>query len=154
MERVNKEMSRMLSSWYDQSVLAALARCESEIERLFLVASWRMLAPVSPADPQRTSYPNMVAHAGDIRLHAQECVGRYRIDFAVFDGPRKLGIELDGHDFHERTKEQARRDKQRERALMLDGWHVVRFTGSEVWAKPFQCFVDSLSLVQKMKGAA
>lgn len=37
----------------------------------------------------------------------------------------------------ERTKEQARRDKSRDRAMVKDGWRVLRFTGSEVYANSF-----------------
>lgn len=45
-----------------------------------------------------------------------------------------LVVELDGHDFHERTKEQAQRDKERDRNLTRAGYKVMRFTGSEVYA--------------------
>lgn len=60
-----------------------------------------------------------------------------RIDFALilFTGD-KFAIEFDGHDFHDRTKEQAQRDKSRDRLLTAKGWSPVRFTGSEVWKDP------------------
>ena len=60
----------------------------------------------------------------------------YRLDFATFIGRKKFAVEIDGHDFHERTKEQAGRDKARDRALACADWTVLRFTGSEVWADP------------------
>lgn len=43
-----------------------------------------------------------------------------------------FAIELDGHDYHERTKEQARRDRSRDRALTTSGLKPLRFTGSEI----------------------
>lgn len=43
-----------------------------------------------------------------------------------------LAIEVDGHDFHERTRAQAQRDKLRDRWLQARGWRVLRFTGSEI----------------------
>lgn len=46
----------------------------------------------------------------------------------------KIAAEVDGHEFHERTKAQATRDKQRDRDLTADGWVVVRFTGSEIYS--------------------
>lgn len=61
---------------------------------------------------------------------------RYRLDMALFAGEDKFAVEYDGHDFHEKTKEQARKDKARDRALTLAGWRVLRFTGSEVFASP------------------
>lgn len=70
----------------------------------------------------------------------------FRIDMA-FIGQRmerdrdempwvRVAVELDGHDFHERTKEQASRDKRRDRVLAANGWSVLRFTGSDVYRDP------------------
>jgi very-short-patch-repair endonuclease len=69
----------------------------------------------------------------------------YRLDFAVVgwsdDGqvPYRIAIDVDGHDFHERTKEQAARDRSRDRALLCAGWQVLRFTGSEVYRDATGC---------------
>lgn len=71
----------------------------------------------------------------------------YRPDFVLLnqlDTPLKpIAIELDGHDFHERTKEQARRDKSRDRNFTNQGWKVLRFTGSEVYADPELCVLEA-----------
>ena len=48
----------------------------------------------------------------------------------------KIVVEIDGHNFHERTKEQAAHDRSRDRALMAAGYKVVRFTGSEIYKDP------------------
>lgn len=66
---------------------------------------------------------------------------KYRIDLAMVGrdiggGTVKIAVELDGHDFHEKTKEQARKDKSRDRDLVAAGWSVLRFTGSEVYVGP------------------
>lgn len=50
-----------------------------------------------------------------------------------------LVIECDGHDYHERTKEQATRDRARDRKAILDGMDFFRFTGSELWRDPWGC---------------
>ena len=45
----------------------------------------------------------------------QVSFGPYRVDFALFDqrgaSPSVTIVECDGHDYHERTKEQAQRDR-------------------------------------------
>lgn len=67
--------------------------------------------------------------------YPQEQIGEYQVDFLVkiFDNPdKKYVIECDGHDFHEKTKEQAKYDKQRERFLVANGYNVLRFSGSEI----------------------
>lgn len=73
-----------------------------------------------------------------------------RIDFALlgFDDGKRIAVELDGHDFHERTKEQAKRDKSRDRAFVAAGWLVLRFTGSEVFADPDGCFQQCAELIR------
>ncbi len=48
------------------------------------------------------------------------------------DGEIKVAIECDGHEFHEKTKEQAKRDKAKDRYLQSKGWIIARFTGSEI----------------------
>jgi len=57
----------------------------------------------------------------------------------------KIVIEADGHDFHEKTKVQAKRDKGRDRDLALEGYTVLHFTGSEIWN-------DSDSVVDEICG--
>lgn len=51
----------------------------------------------------------------------------------------KAIVECDGHEFHERTKEQAKNDKSRDRHLQSLGYYVLRFTGSELWKDPKRC---------------
>ncbi len=51
----------------------------------------------------------------------------------------KLIVECDGHDFHEKTKEQSQRDKERDRNFILAGIHVMRFTGMEIYKNPLKC---------------
>jgi very-short-patch-repair endonuclease len=64
----------------------------------------------------------------------------YRLDFLIAckwdKAVRFLAIECDGHDFHDRTKEQAARDKARDRKLLSEGVRVMRFTGYELYRDP------------------
>lgn len=78
---------------------------------------------------------------------AQMPEGEYSIDLALCGTGLQLAIECDGHDFHERTKEQARHDKQRDRYLIAKGWTVIRFTGSEIWADPIRCAYQVIEIV-------
>lgn len=64
-------------------------------------------------------------------------IGEYKADFEISfrsNGPNeKYIIECDGHEFHEKTKEQAKHDKQRDRFLVSKGYKVLRFSGSEIY---------------------
>lgn len=73
----------------------------------------------------------------------QETVGKHRVDFLLWiqqdDRGAGLIVECDGHEFHEKTKEQAARDKKRDRELLAAGFPVMRFTGSEIYRDPVGC---------------
>lgn len=76
--------------------------------------------------------------------------GRYRLDFQIqstdpgrYDGIRVatfplLGVELDGHDFHERTKEQVIHRNTRDRDLQRDGWRIFHVSGSELYRQGYE----------------
>ena len=87
----------------------------------------------------------------------QKQIGKYRVDFLVqgqfssIKGNQKclemcqIVVECDGHDFHEKTKEQAIYDKKRDRDLQSLGFRVYRFTGSEIWRTDGICILKSLN---------
>ena len=91
-----------------------------------------------------------------VRLYTQkpiEIAGHtYRADILVeaYDSQKSLKIivECDGHDFHEKTKEQAKRDKRRDRHFITAGYHVLRFTGSEIVNDPHECVKDISKLIE------
>lgn len=117
---------------------------ESPIENLFFRAvivancigvSWFRLA-IGPTAPKDNAVLVMETQAS---LH-----GILRADFLFTvtsdDGViSRLVVECDGHEFHERTKEQAERDRSRDRALQERGYTVFRFTGSELHRDAFAC---------------
>jgi very-short-patch-repair endonuclease len=91
------------------------------------------------------------------------CGNKYRVDFLVElfvtlnGGPRgtyRLVIECDGHDFHERTKEQAARDRSRDRALLSAGCQVIRFTGSEIFKSAAKCGGEAMEAITRLSQVA
>ena len=107
-------------------------KCDSPMESLFW-AAWQLMKPHAYG-------------AGGVVLDEkrQAPIGKYRADFLFSLKDEKgvsqrLVIEIDGHDFHERTKQQAAHDKARDRYMTGESYHVMRFTGSEVYANPFKC---------------
>lgn len=120
-----------------------LGRCESPIERRLAIA----LAFMRPDG----GYLFRVGWHPDFYVHPQFDCGPYRLDFAIMSKDAsgitdvfKIAVECDGHDFHERTKAQAAHDKRRDRYFTLNGWHVLRFTGAEIWRDPRAC-VEQIS---------
>jgi very-short-patch-repair endonuclease len=111
-------------------------RCESPIEEL--LAASIVLHGRSDFDREKR-----ISHFDTTDVYIQAQVGAYRVDFLfddLFQGKRRfLIVELDGHEWHERTKAQAARDKKRDRTLVTAGYRVLRFTGSEIYANPGAC---------------
>lgn len=62
---------------------------------------------------------------------------------------KRLVVEIDGHDFHERTKEQAKKDKERDRFLQSKNYQVFRFTGSEILNNLSSCSWEVYSQAQR-----
>lgn len=62
----------------------------------------------------------------------------------------KIAVELDGHEFHERTKFQVTHRNQRDRALTAEGWQVLHVSGSEFHADPEKCINDTYRHAQKV----
>lgn len=97
----------------------------------------------------------------DLRLLPQQEIEirdgkKYRLDFVIstWDGDlvheaSKFGIpsywiavELDGHAFHEKTKEQVALRNRRDRDLQAFGWKVFHFSGSEMYRNPIACVTE------------
>lgn len=103
-----------------------------------------------------TNFPNWEMH-----VFSQVVIDPYTVDFLALvsvktgdflDEIRRsyLVIECDGHDFHEKTKAQAAKDKSRDRFLTGLQIPVMRFTGSEIWRSPMDCAVEVVGYHQEV----
>jgi very-short-patch-repair endonuclease len=74
------------------------------------------------------------------------------VDFKINlpDKNKTIIIECDGHEFHEKTKEQAQKDKKRDRKLANQEFFVLRFTGSEIYNDPQKCIKEVESLIIRL----
>ena len=64
----------------------------------------------------------------------------------------KLVIECDGHEFHEKTKEQVVKDNEREYDLKMLGYDVLRFSGSQIYNNPFRCATQTMDYILEKMG--
>lgn len=55
-----------------------------------------------------------------------------KVDFFIEKNGTRLCVYTDGHTYHERTEEQATRDKNIDRKLQDFGFKVLRYTGKEI----------------------
>lgn len=161
-------LSQQLVAEIEETFASINPRGDSEIERLFWQALYCYLryagtefsdgmVSVSKDVSVEERLSNPERYRWSLIVEPQVQIENYRVDFLIHawtDGTvwrrrggtetgasrwRRLVVECDGHEFHERTKEQAAKDRSRDRELASLGYEVFRFTGSELWRDPWGC---------------
>lgn len=77
---------------------------------------------------------------------------KYRADFfipVIYKNQENkcFVIECDGHEFHQKTKEQVERDNIRMRTLQKYGYEIIRFSETEIWHRPYKCANEVLNII-------
>lgn len=120
---------------------------DSQLESSLAIAVRAVAAVREGLWPIRDSCPtgHDDHHCGssELAICCQHPINNYRADIVLW-GKHSIVVEVDGHDFHERTKEQAQRDKTRDRLFQQLGFKVLRYTGSEVWRDPIKCALEAV----------
>lgn len=177
-QRIARAKTRWVSD-QEEGLSWQLAKMKSPIEQLFFLAllnhgweffldqnRWSEAYQLSQKILGRHAAFSLASsaslHYGFVQPEITIDGRRMRPDFA-FIAPdygvpwtKKVFVELDGHDFHERTKEQARRDKSKDRLLQANGWIVFRYTGSEMYEDAdghVEQFLAMLDAVPRVTGA-
>ena len=148
---VKQNINAMLDSRFTELV-SCMEGCESPIEQIMALALDETLGSAWVVHKEIRCGVEIIG----IRKQ-EEAITRsgkvYIPDFSipVWDVSNREGkmfaVECDGHEFHEKTKEQATHDKQRERDLIAEGYTVIRFSGSEIYKKPFKCASEVFDII-------
>lgn len=117
-----------------QKIIHGTPRLDSPIE----VAFWEAYLSILPAE------------LFGLETQCSALDGRYRIDFALPE--KKIGIELDGYAWHS-SREAFTKDRERQRNLELNGWRIIRFSGSEIKNDAAACVRQAACLVQGFEAA-
>lgn len=155
-DKIEQQLFKVASE--NLGYIRANAKGDSEIERLFYTALRSFVSSGAATNVLGMRVASHMEHleklmADDsaeyfLLVLPQAQIAGWRTDFlicATQNGPsgknswRKVIVECDGHDFHERTKEQAAKDRSRDRDAQMSGLHILRFTGSEIWRDPWGC---------------
>ncbi len=136
-----------------EATIRAARKTDSPIEATF--AAWFSLART------RLLADGFSRFAVTLRPQAVVMVENhhYRLDFVVepmdewlsdalraAEIPLRLGVELDGHDFHERTPAQVTARNRRDRHLQQAHWRLLHFSGSELHRNPMIAVVEVLTV--------
>jgi len=155
-ERITEDLESQIG-YYRDGVLGPFSPCESPIEKILAIGLFclgtarfdHVTMYDSSGEPDVTGFYTLM-------VIPQYQIEQYRVDFLVgYKGAGGLSegfiaVECDGHDFHEKTKEQAKRDKARDRFLSTRVAKVLRFTGSEIYADPVKCCNEVFDLAMSL----
>jgi Uncharacterized protein conserved in bacteria len=73
-------------------------------------------------------------------------IDKYRVDFLItYNEDKKIIVECDSQQFHDRTEKERRKEKERDRYLIKNGYKTFHFTGSEITQKPFETAAEIVS---------
>jgi len=140
--KLDNKSAEAIASMLDKekdAILTCIMNCESPIEMMLALAMKDALV--------KDSGRSLGADVIDIENQHEIVIGEFRcradfvipVYFSKYGFGKHYVIECDGHEFHERTKEQVTKDNQRRRGLTRAGYVVINFSGSEVYKDAYGC---------------
>lgn len=127
--------------------LTPISNCESPIEKMLC------LCLLEQIESLRKKHNILFDTQFEIEIESKH----FRLDFYIeissktwYPSTHKIIIECDGHEFHEKTKSQAKRDKERDRIFTRNGYHILRYTGQEITIDPFGCSNEIIQTLRKL----
>jgi very-short-patch-repair endonuclease len=140
-----------LHEWFDNRLSPEELECweapgESPIEVAFLLAVAGLCQVIGHEYLYIKTTARTLSDAFLI-VEPQKNIEGMRVDFLVTFEGHAIVVECDGHEFHERTKAQAERDRSRDRKLQRLGYTVFRFTGREIVRDPVACAHQVLEML-------
>ncbi|NRD80320.1 DUF559 domain-containing protein [Bacillus sp. BRMEA1] len=150
--RVLEEIKEMLCK-QEIYLLNSIRNCESPVEKLFCL---HLLDWLPHYESQFRYIDSDVTISIFIQKEIEYRGKKYRPDFLIevyaLGNEFDFIVECDGHNFHEKTKAQAKRDKSRDRNLQSAGYRTIRFTGSEIWEDSASCVYQTYQLIETVTG--
>jgi len=157
-EELLKKRKQDVADEWGASIKRNIKKCESPIEELFYI-EWIYYNPFGEED--------MPGGEGYYIIPQYKVNNKYRIDFLIsyttsgnwwFKNERKhpkkdksILIELDSHLWHSSNPEQFTKEKERERELQKEGWHIMRFSGREVYRNVEKCVNEVIEYFNNIK---
>ena len=112
--------------------------------RLHIGAAWDSSNSKIVDGPQGTMTAGNGTHFLDIAPQLK--ILNWNADFVLVFKNSRLVVECDGHEFHERTKEQADHDTARARGIQMH-MPVIRFTGRQIYRDQQACADEAVTLL-------
>lgn len=118
--------------------------------RVYLFHSYRSMDEPPDPHPDDQIIEAEGAQKFEMIVFRQARMHGYKLDFLVSIKAMivvALDVECDGHEWHERTQQQAAYDRARDRDLLKHGIQTIRYTGSEIHRDSNHCAVDAMQVL-------
>jgi very-short-patch-repair endonuclease len=152
---IDQAMKDKIKAWEME-----LSRFSSPIERDFAMAlMWALYPRYVPGlirwDFSFDTHATVSDSPGRPIVWAQAPVGKYRVDFLFrvrFSATECFffAVECDGHEFHQRTKQQIERDRKRDNDLLARDIPTFRLPGSLIHRSAVACAVETLEQIEAL----
>ena len=136
---------------YEARLTDYLWKCESPIEQLLYLEMLKLTYSSLNSNP----YVDVIAIDNQVEVNCGD--EKYRVDFLIpveYINPfsdNRVGkfyvVECDGHEFHEKTKQQVINDNKRTRKLQEYGFQVIRYSGSEIYNSSHRCATNLFNII-------
>lgn len=130
---------------------------ESFIEKLLFVAihCWAATEGVEESDGPKYDRNGKECLFYGYSVEPQFGILSYKVDFLIrYDcGPKlqeKVLVECDSQEFHERTEQERRYEKKRDREITGQGYRILRYTGKEIMEEPYKIADEILKTVKAL----
>lgn len=142
-----------------------IAKIESPIERILCIA----LLAVKHINGLQSSEPEPIqpyVYINGIEIEPQFQIDKYRVDLKIsnceslsiqntkngcfeelVDYDKTVLVECDSQEWHERTEEERRQEKARDRYLAKKGYVVFHYTGKEILENPIKIAEEIFTFV-------
>lgn len=120
------------------------SECKSPIEKIFFF-TWDLVTT-------RYFYDGIYVYPQyEINVNNKQFFADFMIFSENYKNDVKIIVECDGYDYHS-SKEQIKKDNERDIILKTAGYDVVRFTGSQIFNDPIKCVEETMKLVLTKSG--
>ena len=138
-ETNNTSLGHIISYIADDLECGFFDYCDSPIEKIFLLVMEIYICT------------HNVHFEINPQCEIQTTKGKYIADFLISFSDYYIAtgyypknnveiiVECDGHEFHEKTKEQVKRNNERDLALKKEGYEVLHFSGSQIYNDYAKC---------------
>lgn len=167
-EFINQCANYISNDWKENLINECIEYCEttSPIEHLLYCAIWT-LAKLNSITMRDTEPMLLKKDNGEydefvrgVDILPQYKIGKYRVDFLIIfyeidwyipkQIKREIIVECDSQQFHERTEQERRYEKERDRFLIKKGYEVFHYTGKQIMENPLAVASEILSHITKL----